>query len=201
MSCILNLARKKVRLQRSQLHPKGHALAYSEIMRQACVAAVREARKGPQCGGRTGTGGNKLPRRKKGMPFCPRTQAEFMTECTHLHLEIRLVGERIALAQQGRVDEIIRMDELEVAELLEGQQDRNSRRSRRGGREREKKGRTSCGLDTKGGTDESNDPHVTRHRGTETRRDAEGGKILNTNHPLPPVDWREKGRKEATDLD
>ena len=51
---------------------------------------------------------------------CSRTHAESMTGSAHVHQEAhKLVGERSALAQQRRYDDLCRRDALEAATLLE----------------------------------------------------------------------------------
>ena len=108
--------------------PEDHAQAYREMLRQACDAAVREARRRQE--GHIADDAQELlaliqprlllpaPKRKEGPQNAPKTHAEVMAETAHMKQEAhRLVGERLAIATTGNWAQRLRKDELEAEEL------------------------------------------------------------------------------------
>ena len=115
---IIELAKRNVNLQRSP--PEGDG--------QACDVADREVKrrkKGPKADDAQELLVLLLPRlllpapkRTPGNNTKVTTHAEAVEETTHLRQQAtKLVGERLALAQEGNFAELLRRDELEANEL------------------------------------------------------------------------------------
>ena len=127
MYSIIELAKRKVNLQRSP--PEGHAQAYREMIRQACDAANREAKRRKK--GHIADDTQELlvlilprlllpaPKRTPGNNTKVKTHAEAMQETAQSRQQAtKLVAKRIALAQEGNFAELLRRDELEPNEQL-----------------------------------------------------------------------------------
>ena len=108
----------------------------------------------------------------------------------------KLVGEGLALAQEGNFAELLRRDELEANELRTRLATRGSRRSRR---------RRGGSTKSSGGSREPGAKGVP-HKGNETST-SHGIASLGPEEtqeappPLPSREWNERGKSKATELD